>query len=70
MTILDFPHRCRSVALSIHVFGEVVCPLSVAGLEGEINLSRCRENIAQFIVFSEKIGICKGILVQKFEDAH
>ena len=53
MTILDLVYRCRSVALSVHIFGEVIRPLFIARLEGKINLSRCRENVAQFVVLTK-----------------
>ncbi len=45
-TIREFAHRRCSVAFSVHKFGEIVCPFSVVGLEGEINFPRSSENVA------------------------
>lgn len=70
VTFRDRAYGCSSVALSVHIFGEVVCSLSIARLEGKINLSRCRESVAQFVVLPKEIGICNGILVEQFEDRH
>ena len=69
-TILDFAYRCGSEALSVYVFSEVICPFSIASLEGKINLSQFGENVAQCVVFSEKLRVRNGILVQQFEDVH
>jgi len=64
MPVIDFPYRCRSVVFSIHIFGEVVCPLPVAGVEGEIDLSRGRENVAQFVALPKKISVCQGVILE------
>jgi len=40
MAIRDFAYRCCSIALSVHELSEVVCSLSIAGLERKIYFSR------------------------------
>ena len=55
--IRELAYRCCSVALSVYEFGEVICPLSIGGLEGKIYFSRYGENVAQFIILPKKIGI-------------
>jgi hypothetical protein len=70
MAVRDFAYRCGSVALSVHKFGEIVCALSIAGLEGKIHFSRYGDNIAQFVVLPKKIGIRLGGLLEQFEHGH
>ena len=57
MAIRDFAYRRCSIAFSVHEFGEVLCPLSIGGLERKIYFSRYGENVAQFVVLPKKIGI-------------
>jgi len=63
MAIGELAHRRCSAALSFHVFGEIVCPLSIARLEGKIYFSRYEKSVAQFVVCPKKIGIREGILM-------
>jgi hypothetical protein len=70
MAIRDCAYRCCSIVLLVHEFGEIVCPLSIAGLEREIYFSRFGENVAQFVVLPKKIGIRKGGIVEPFEHRH
>jgi hypothetical protein len=57
MAIRDFAYRCCSIALSVYEFGEVLCLLSIGGLERKIHFSRYGEHVAQFVVLPKKIGI-------------
>ncbi len=70
MAIRDFGYRCCSIALSVHEFGEVVCPLSIAGLERKVYFSGYGENVAQFVVLPKKIGIRCCSIVEQFEHRH
>jgi hypothetical protein len=58
MTIPHATHSRRATwiglfleALSVHEFSEVVCPMSIAGLERKVYFSRYGENVAQFVIF-------------------
>ena len=70
MAIRDFAYRRFSIVLSVHEFDEVVCSLPIAGLERKIYFSRHGENVAQFVVLPEKIGIRLGGMVEQFEHRH
>lgn len=43
--IRQFAHCHCSVALSVHEFGKIVCPLSVIGLEGKVDFPRNCESV-------------------------
>jgi hypothetical protein len=57
MVVRDFAYHRFSEALSVHEFNEVGCPISIAGLERKVYFSGYGENVAQFVIFSKKIGI-------------
>jgi len=70
MAIRDFSYRRNSIALSVHEFDEVVCPLSIGCLESKIYFSRSGENVPPFVVLPKKICIRYGIVVQQFQHCH
>jgi len=70
MAIRYFVYRRGSIALPFHKFGEVVCPLSIAGFERKVYLSRGGEDVAQFVVLPKKIGIRYSGMMEQFEHRH
>jgi len=69
MALRDFAYRCCSIALSVHEFGEVVCPLFIVGLDAK-STSRAIVKCRPVRRSCEEDRYPLGGLVEQFEHRH